>query len=324
MEQAEAARAPKEPSWLVGFVWLAVLCAGLFFYNVVRTDVGAETSYAVGQGMGGGLLAWVIFHFAVGKKRGGLFSGVALGFIFAATTAGTLINFKAKENREQMARMGASMKKEMDAMASAVKDAKPTARIDTTPAAQGEVGEMERFGRTFMSRMAELRNDYLRQLDAIGWDKILDMQRIAGDKSLSQSKATVGKARSLVASYREKALATIESARGDIDKLQVSEGAKAGFRKGFENSLQTSRGRLIEQLDLEAGIVDEVGKMFDLLSAKSGVWAVRGGKMVFSEQATLSSFNAHIAAIQKMSARQEALQAQAMESTRAKLDQMGK
>src|SRR5262249_13583214 len=116
------------------------------------------------------------------------------------------------------------------------KESRPTAKIDTTPAAQGEVGEMERFGRTFMSRMAEQRNDYLKQLDAIGWDKILDMQRIAGDKSLSQSKAMVGKARSLVASYREKALATIEGARADIDKLQVSDAAKAGFRKGFEKS----------------------------------------------------------------------------------------
>ena len=115
------------------------------------------------------------------------------------------------------------------------------------------------------------------------------MQRIAGDKSLSQSKAMVGKARSLVASYGEKALANIETARADIDKLQMSEGARAGFRKGFEKSLETSRGRLLEQLDLEARIVDEVGKMFDLLSAKSGVWAIRGGKIVFSEQATLSN-----------------------------------
>jgi hypothetical protein len=322
MEQNEAPQAPKRPSMVLGWLWLAVLCAGLFVYNVVRTDVGGDTSYAIGEGMGGGLLFWVIFHFVIAKKRGGKFSGTALVFILAATTAGTLINFKAKENREQMAKMRAGMLKEVDAISSAMKETKPSAKIDTTPVAQGDVGEMERFGRTFMSRMAEQRNEYLRQLDAIGWDKVLDVQRIAGDKTLAQSKAMVKKARPIVASYKDKAFATIESARADIDKLPIGESAKAGFRKGFEKSLETSRGRLLEQLDLEARIVDEVGALFDLLSAKTGAWSIRNGKIVFAEQATLSSFNGHIAEIQKMAARQEALQKQAVDSTRAKIENM--
>jgi hypothetical protein len=322
MEQNEAPQAPKKPSAVLGWLWLAVLCAGLFVYNVVRSDVGGDTSYAIGEGIGGGLVFWVIFHFVIAKKRGGKFSGAALAFILAATTAGTLINFKAKENREQMAKMRASMLKEVDALSSAMNEAKPTGKIDTTPVAQGEVGEMERFGRTFMSRMAEQRNEYLRQLEAIGWDKVLDVQRIAGDKTLAQSKAMVGKARPIVASYKDKALATIESARADIDKMQIDESRKAGFRKGFEKSLETSRGRLLEQLDLEARIVDEVGKLFDLLSAKTGTWTVRNERLVFAEEATLASFNGHIAEIQKMAARQQALQKQATDSTRAKLENM--
>jgi len=322
MEENEAPQAPKKPSLLVGSIWVAVVCAGVFVYNVVRTDVGGDTSYAIGEGMGGGLVLWVIFHFAIAKRRGWEFSGVALGFILAAAAVGSAVNFKAKENREQMAKMRASMLKEVDAISSAMKDARPTGKIDTTPAAQGEVGEMERFGRTFMSRMAEQRNEYLRQLDAIGWGKVLDVQRIAGDKTLAQSKAMVSKARPIVASYKDKALATIESARADIDKLPISESRKAGFRKGFEKSLETSRGRLLEQLDLEARIVDEVGKLFDMLSAKAGAWSIRNGQLVFAEQATLSSFNGHIAEIQKMAARQEALQKQATDSTRAKLENM--
>jgi hypothetical protein len=322
MNQNEAPQAPKKPSLLVGTIWVAVVCAGVFAYNVVRSDVGPETSYAIGEGIGSGLVFWVIFHFAIAKRRGWGFSGAALGFILAAAAVGSAVNFKAKENREQMAKMRAGMLKEVDAISSAVKDTKPTGKIDTTPVASGEVGEMERFGRTFMSRMAEQRNEYLRQLGAIGWDKVLDMGRIAEDKTLAQSKAMVRKTRPLVALYRDEALATIESARADIDKLPIGESAKAGFRKGFEKSLESSRGRLLEQLDLEARIVDEVGALFDLLSAKSGAWAIRDGKIVFSEQATLSSFNGHIAEIQKMAARQEALQKQATDSTRAKLENM--
>ena len=324
METTEAAQPAKKPSLVMGSVWLAVLCIVVLVYNAGRADVGAGTAYAIGEGIGGGLVFWVIFHFLVAKKRGWEFSAVALGFILAAAAVGAAVNVKAKDNREQMAKMQASMKKEVDSLARSVQEAKPTAKIDTTPAASGEVGEMERFGRTFLSRMTDLRNDYLKQLDAIGWDKILDMRRIAGDKSLSQSKAMVGKAKSLVVSYREKALATIETTRADIDKLPISDDAKRGFRKGFEKSLETSRGRLVEQLTLEAGIVDEMGKLFDLLAAKSGKWAVRGGKVVFSDQATLDGFNGHLAEMQKMSARQEELQKQALESTRAKLENLAK
>ena len=327
MEASETPQPAKKPSLVIGSIWLAVLCVGVFVYNVLRSDSGGGASYpgasyAIGEGIGGGLLFWVIFHFVIAKRRGWGFSGLSLVLILALATVGTLINFKARENREQMARMNAGMRKEMEAIASAVKEGKPTAKIDTTPAAQGDIGEMERFGRAFMSRMAEQRNDYLRQLDAIGWDKILDPQRIAGDKSLTQSKAMVSKARPIVAAYKEKALATMEGARADIDKLQVSEDAKAGFRKGFERSLENSRGRLTEQLDLEGRIVEEVGKLFDLLSAKTGTWSVRNGKLVFADQATLSGFNGHIAEIQKMAARQEALQKQAVDSTRAKLENM--
>src|SRR5262249_32659653 len=159
---------------------------GVFVYNVLRSDSGGGASYpgasyAIGEGIGGGLFIWVIFHFVIAKRRGWGYSGLSLALILVVATVGTMVNARAKDNREQMAKMGASMKQEMDAIASAVKESRPTAKIDTTPAAQGEVGEMERFGRTFMSRMAEQRNDYLKQLDAIGWDKILDMQRIAGD-----------------------------------------------------------------------------------------------------------------------------------------------
>ena len=324
MEASETPQAAKKPSIVIGSIWLAVLCIVLLVYTGSRSEVGGNAGYALGYGMGTGLIPWVIFHFAVARRRGSGFAGVSLALILASAAAGTWIAFRAHDSREQMARMGASMQKELDAVARSVQEAKPTAKIDTTPAAGGEVGEMERFGRTFLSRMAELRNDYLRQLDSIGWDGILDAKRIAADKGLVQSRQMVGKARALVASYKDKALATIESARADIDKLPISDEARRGFRKGFEKSLETSRGRLVEQLTLEAGIVDEVGKLFDLLAAKSGTWAVRGGKVVFTDQATLSGFNAHLAEMQKLSARQGALQKQALESTRAKLENLAK
>jgi hypothetical protein len=324
MEASETPQPAKRPSLVTGSIWLAVLCIVLLVYTASRSDPGGDAAYATGYATGIALVWAAIFHFIFARKRGARFAGVSFALVVASVWAGSWVAFKAHDKREQMAKMQAGMQRELDTVARSVAEAKPTGKIDTTPAASGEVGEMERFGRVFLARMAELRNDYLRQLDAIGWDGILDAQRIAADKDLAQSRQIVAKARTLVASYREKALATIESARADIDKLSISEDARRGFRKGFENSLETSRGRLVEQLSLEAGIVDEVGKLFDLLAAKRSAWTARGGKIVFSDPAALASFNGHLAEMQKMSARQGALQKQALESTKTKLENLAK
>ena len=134
MEQSEAPQPKNKPSLLIGSIWVAVVCVVVLVYNGARPDMGASMSYSIGQAMGGALVIWVIFHFLIARRRGWEFSAAALGFILAAAGGGAAVNFKAKENREQMARMGASMKMEMEAIASAVKEAKPTAKIDTTVA----------------------------------------------------------------------------------------------------------------------------------------------------------------------------------------------
>ena len=96
------------------------------------------------------------------------------------------------------------------------------------------------------------------------------------------------------------------------------------MRKGFDKGFETSRRRLVEQLDLEAAIVDEVGKLVELLSATREKWEIRGGKVIFAEKATLARFNSHLAAINKMSARQDSLQKEGLESAKAKLEKLGK
>src|SRR5262245_12492362 len=112
MEASETPQPAKKPSLVIGSVWLALLCIGVFAYNVLRSqsDGGASypgASYAIGEGIGGGLLFWVIFHFVIAKRRGWGFSGLSLVLILVSATVGTSINVKAKDHREQMAKMRA-------------------------------------------------------------------------------------------------------------------------------------------------------------------------------------------------------------------------
>jgi hypothetical protein len=114
----------------------------------------------------------------------------------------------------------------------------------------------------------------------------------------------------------------MEGARGEIAKLNVSEEMRQGFRTGFDRGMERAKARLAEMLDLEAKTVDEFGKIFDLLSERKGTWAVRDGKIIFGSQADLSRFNSHLAAIDAMGQRQDALQKEGVDSANAKLDKM--
>lgn len=308
---------PQKPSLVVGWMGLALAC--LFAYYRARMGGSSDLARTLGFVTGTVLFTAAIFHFAIARKRGGAFVTVSYLAIAVCAGAGAAASFQAQVRREQMTQMAEGLEREM---ASVDPNHEPTAPIDTAPRAQGELGEMERFARTLMKRMSDVRSEYLRKIDAIGWPGVLDAERISKDEGLVQSKAMVNAARETVAAYREQALGLVDGATEEIDTLAIDESSKAGFRKGFEEKLAVSRGQLLEQLDLEARTVEEFGAIIDLLSTTRDAWAVREGQFEFAEDEPLAIFSAHAAEIDKMVARQQELQTQARDSTRADLERM--
>lgn len=73
-----------------------------------------------------------------------------------------------------------------------------------TPKAGGEFGEMERFVKEFIDRFVAQRNDYLLELEAIGWNSILDAQRVKNDTTLSESKVMIARAKAIIDKYEKK------------------------------------------------------------------------------------------------------------------------
>ena len=72
-----------------------------------------------------------------------------------------------------------------------------------SPRARGEFGEIERFFKTRLSQMASLPKDYERELAAIGWETILDPERLGRDSTLIMSNLIVQKAKTIVAKSQD-------------------------------------------------------------------------------------------------------------------------
>ena len=71
------------------------------------------------------------------------------------------------------------------------------------PQARGEFGEIERFFKTRLSQMASLPKDYERELAGIGWETILDPERLGRDPTLIMSNLIVQKAKTIVAKVQD-------------------------------------------------------------------------------------------------------------------------
>jgi hypothetical protein len=191
---------------------------------------------------------------------------------------------------------------------------KPTGQLDTTPKMKGDLGEEERFAKTFINKMVSQRNDYLHELDAVGWDKLLDAERIRKDKNLMESKMIIQKAKDIVSKYRADTNTLFDNARKVIGTLNVSEDARQKIMGGFDRGMAKNRSRMDSILDLEAKSVAEFENIFALLSTKKGAWEVQDGKILFASDSDLREFNSYLTHIKELTSKEETIQKQSSEA----------
>jgi len=186
--------------------------------------------------------------------------------------------------------------------------------IDTTPKAKGDLGEIERFMKTFLNRMASQQNNLLIELDAIGWDRILDPDRIKKDKTLAESKMLTQKANDIVHKYKAQTYILLDNAQKEISALKISESNRRGMLNGFKESMTNQRPQIDAMWDFESKVISEFENIFALLSARQGTWEIQNDEFLFARQSDANIFNSYITAIHEHTARQQAIQKQNIET----------
>jgi hypothetical protein len=188
-------------------------------------------------------------------------------------------------------------------------------RANTEPTAKGEFGEVERFVKTFLNRMASQRNDYLLELNTIGWNKMLDPERLKKDRALTETRFMTRKAREIMDKYRNKTYAIIDNVPNDIAALDLSDNMKRQMLSGFNKGMERSRRQIDEIWGLESRIMTEFENITTLLSARKRGWIISNGQILFYSQYDVNSFNSYLASIQDLTRRQEAIRKQSADSS---------
>jgi hypothetical protein len=183
-------------------------------------------------------------------------------------------------------------------------------QLDTTPTTKGELGEIEGIIKKLMNQIVSQRNDFLSEIKALGWEKILDPERLKKDRDLIESNSMILKAKDIVGKYRTKNYTLLEDLRKDFDGLNVSASSKQNMMNGFDAGIAKARAQIDTTWNSEANTITEFENIFTLLSARKGKWQVQNGQILFEGDDDINKFNSYVASIQDLTRKQEAIQKQ--------------
>jgi hypothetical protein len=321
MERKEITPQPDGNIWKIA---LALVCAGILGYGFLysKNEI-SNLSYLIGYNLPLALVVWGIFYAAVARKSGAKIGGFSFIAIYISLIASGLIGYSQQKQEAKQALT--DIKNQYSALIESSTDSQGVPKriekpIDTTPKASGDIGEMERFSKEFLNQIASQRNDYLLELETIGWKSILDANRIKADKTFVESKDTIQKAKEIVNKYREKTTTLLSNTKEKIHSLNISESSKKGLLSGFEQGIKESKNNTDAVWSLEGKIINEFENIINLLSDKKEAWIVEGKKIIFYDSNDLDRFNSYISSIQKIANQQKEIQNRSIQTFNRNID----
>lgn len=187
----------------------------------------------------------------------------------------------------------------------------------TIPGSNLTVVQTEKFIEDFLSKSIYQYQGYRIELDKIGWDRILDPQRLATDTSLEKSKIAIRRAKESVDTYTKQMNVLIDQIRKEIDYLKLNAVEKAKVKNAFEQGVQAPKQRRDQIWQLERQIVWKHGEIIDLLQRENGNWDVRNGQIFFTSKDKANTYNNYLGSIRSLAAQKEQVRKHGAKSVQA-------
>ena len=316
----------KQGSGILWIIFLAILSLcilgyGMFFSkNLIDSLPGL-----IGYYFPSSVFIWLIFYAIFTRKKGAKIAGISfiiiyVSFMLSGYLSVTMFKIEAKKAITEIETQFEKIAKSSDSPSGIPERIQE--EIQTSPKSKGVIGEMERFIKVFMDRSFSLRNDYLLELSAIGWDKILDPTRIKNDTMFTESKITINKAKEIVEKYKILTNSLFEDMYNEIDKLEMEENLKRSMKDGFKKGMGPTKIKLDRNWFLEGKGVSEFEKIIDLLSTNKDAWVIENSQIFFYNENDLKEFNAYIFNIQDIVKEQQLIQQQSIDQAKESLKLM--
>ncbi len=309
--------------WIIflAILSLCILGYGMFFSKILIDSLPGLIGYYFPSSV----FIWLIFYAIFTRKKGAKIAGISfiiiyVSFMLSGYLSVTMFKIEAKKAITEIETQFEKIAKSSDSPSGIPERIQE--EIQTSPKSKGVIGEMERFIKVFMDRSFSLRNDYLLELNAIGWNKILDSTRLKNDTTFTESKFIMNKGKEIVEKYKTLTDGLIEDMYNEIDNLKMEENLKKEMKDGFKEGIGPVKIILDRNWFLEEKCLSEVEKIIDLLSMRKEVWAIENSQIIFYDENDLKEFNAHIYNIQDIVKEQQLIQQQSSDQAKESLKLM--
>ena len=173
---------------------------------------------------------------------------------------------------------------------------------------QGDYKVMADFVLSQMIQNAEARNQYLRELKAIHWDKFLDIDRLDQDRKQKyvETEQMLKQAHLLAAQYQQQTQQREEDTLARAKHLSI----KANLRHQLTDSLRESRDsdKTHALFALELQVLNKADALFEIL--KNNKWQKKNKTFMFYEDQPLKQFNALYQQVLHLNAEMEKIKKQ--------------
>ena len=288
---------------------LAIVLVFIFIYGFFySTNTVTDIAFLFGQGLVLALFIVLILTLISPKKTRNPNIGVAFIIILTSLVVAQLIAAKRIEKDLKQ-----SVTEIKNAYAEVYDDSvdengfsqRSNKKVEEKSTSSGPAAKIEVYIKSLLNKAISLKNDYLLEMDAIGWDSILDPKRLSEDKTLIKSKVMIESAREIVEKYRAKHYDLLNEMRSNLTKLDINDSIKREVIKGFDKSLPDSKTLIKHSWEYEEMLVKEYGNVLNLLSAKSGTWLIENNKIMFSAQEDLDTYNSYILTLESIAEKQQ-------------------
>jgi hypothetical protein len=167
-----------------------------------------------------------------------------------------------------------------------------------------------------------IQNEYVAALEKEGLMRLLEANRLDEDKDFSESREILLALRTVAEGCRDKSLKVVDSIPERLERYKMSPAGKRAYLAGYQRSKGASRNNAEQTWKLELEILDQMSRAIDHLEATRAAWTVEDSTIVFAEDRDLDDYNAIMAEIDAISAKQTQMQENAKDQFTDKMKEV--
>lgn len=307
----------------VAFIVLAVICAALFAYEFVfSTSSNTNISFHIGENVAYGTIIFFGFAHFLGKHLTRNQKSFAFVVIVASLTSGGYFTAerRSQAETESLARMQDNLLSILEDTDSEDGRMTPLSPSPDASEAQGELAILEANLTEYLNQVIANNNDYITELDAIGFNNLLDADRIRSDTDLSESQFINERALAIVDKYEELNIQAAYDYRDGAIDWGISAASLESFQTSFDKRLETSLELAKQIWELERQVVNQIDELVRFLSLSQSSWTIEDDQYAFYTDKNRDIFNSFVDQISEASAQQEAIKAESANTTREIFD----